>query len=197
MWKLWDTFCAWLSIPNDLKGVKYPIPFLQIFAHKVHTGVLAANYKPIHKQSVEQYIRSVGQIFAAMGGADPRLNTMGAIDSRLGQKFATYMKEDPPPGRVCPLPVSIFQCMDSIVQGSSPRGRAITDLAWIAFFFPLRLGKYYAGGIDTVSTPFTLRDIHFFVGTQPTQATKSSPSACAAATFVGLLFTMQKHGVKG
>ena len=60
------------------------IPFLQIFSHKVCTGVLAANNKPIHKRSVEQYLRSVGQIFAAVEGPDPRLNSMGAIEFCLG-----------------------------------------------------------------------------------------------------------------
>ena len=64
--------------------MKNKIPFLQIFDHKVCTGVLTANNKPIHKRSVEQYLRSVGQIFAAVGAPDPRLNSMGAINFRLG-----------------------------------------------------------------------------------------------------------------
>ena len=91
-WKQWDTFCTWLHIPNDLQGIKDKNPFLQIFAHKVRTGVLAANNKSIHKQSVEQYIRSVEQIFAAVGAPDPRINSMGAIDFRPGRKFAAYAK---------------------------------------------------------------------------------------------------------
>ena len=60
------------------------MPFLQIFAHKVRTGVLAVKNKAIQKQSVEQYIRSVGEIFAAVGAPDPRLNRVGSIDFRLG-----------------------------------------------------------------------------------------------------------------
>ena len=83
-WRQWDTFCAWLCIPTDLQGVKDPIPFLQIFSHKVRTGVLASNNNSIHKLSVKQYIRSVGHIFADVGSPDPRLNTMGAINLRLG-----------------------------------------------------------------------------------------------------------------
>ena len=87
--------------------------------------------------------------------------------------------------------------MYSIAQGRLPRGRSIADLAWIALFFLLRPGEYCAGGTDTVSTPFTLCDIQFFVGTQTTQATTSSPSTCNVATFVGLLFTTHKNDVKG
>ena len=168
-----------------------------MFAHNVRTGVLAANHKPIHKRNVEQHLRSVGQIFAAVGAPDPRLNSMGAIDFCLGQQLATYAQEDPSPGRVRPLPVSILHCMDATAKGGSPRDHAITDLAWIAFFFLLRPGEYCAGGTDTVTTPFILRDIQFFVGTQPFQATTASSATCSAATFVSLIFTTQKNGVKG
>ena len=87
--------------------------------------------------------------------------------------------------------------MDSIAQGSSPRGREIADLAWIDFLFLLRPGEYCAGGIDTLSTPFNLCNTQFFVGTQPTQSTTASIYTCAATTFVSLIFTTQKNGVKG
>ena len=113
---------------------------------------------------------------------------MGAIDFRLGRQFSNYTKEYLPPGRLLPLPVSIIHCMDSVAQGGSPRGKAIEDLAWIAFFFLLQPLEYCSGGTDTVSTPFTLRNIQFFVVTQHTQSTKYSPTLCAAATFVILLF---------
>ena len=42
-----------MRIPTDLRGIRYMIPFLQIFAHKVLMEVLAANHKPISKRSVE------------------------------------------------------------------------------------------------------------------------------------------------
>ena len=60
--------------------------------------------------------------------------------------------------------------------------------------FLLRPGEYCAGGTNTVTTPFNLRYIQFFVGTQPFQATTASATTCAAATFVSLLFTTQKIG---
>ena len=131
------------------------------------------------------------------GGPYPRLNAMGAIDFCLGQQFATYTKEYPDPGRVLPLPVSILHCMDSVPKSGSPRDKSIADLAWISFFFLLRPGEYCTSGTYNVSTPFNLRDIQFFVVNKPTQATKASSTTCAASTFVRLLFTMQKNGVKG
>ena len=87
--------------------------------------------------------------------------------------------------------------MESAAKNGSPRDHAIADLSWIAFFFLLRPGEYCAGGTKTVTTPFTLRDIQFFVGNQPFQATTASAPTCAAATFGSLLFTTQKNGVKG
>ena len=84
--------CACLRIPTDLQSIRDPIPFLQISSHKVCTGVLATNHKPIHKISVEQYICLMGHIFAAMGPPDPRLNVVGVIDFYLRQQFATYTK---------------------------------------------------------------------------------------------------------
>ena len=79
--------------------------------------------------------------------------------------------------------------MDSVAKSGSPRDQAIADLAWIAFFFLLRPGEYCAGGTDTVTTPFNLRDIQFFVGNQSTQATTAYAVTCASATFFGFLFT--------
>ena len=136
-WIQGDTSCAWMCIPTNLQGIKDPIPFLQIFSHKVLIGVLASNHKPIHKQSVEQYIRSAGKIFVDVGDPDPRLNTMDAIKFRQGRQFATYTKKYPTPGRLRPLPVSILHCMDYIVQGGPPRIKTVAYLAWIAFFFLL------------------------------------------------------------
>ena len=116
---------------------------------------------------MEQYLRSVGQIFAAVGAPDPRLNIMGAIEFCLGRQLSTYAQEDPSSGRVCPLPVSILHCMDSAAKSGSPQDQAIADLSWITFFFLLQPGEYCASGTDTITTPLTLRNIQFFVGIQP------------------------------
>ena len=56
--------------------------------------------------------------------------------------------------------------------------------------------EYCAGGTNTVTTPFNLCDIQFFVGNQTYQATTASAAICAAATIVSLLFTTQKNGIK-
>ena len=68
-----------MFIPEDLEVIKDPVPFLQIFAELVRTGVLVSEGNPIQKQSMEQYLCSVGQIFTAVGNTDPRINTIGGL----------------------------------------------------------------------------------------------------------------------
>jgi len=41
-WTIWSNFCADLGVPTDLAHIADPIPLLQIFAHRVRVGVLAA-----------------------------------------------------------------------------------------------------------------------------------------------------------
>ena len=149
-----DRFCRWLQIPPDLHGIKDPVPLLQIFSHKVRTGVLAVNNKVIQKISVEQYICSVGQIFAAVGDPDPQFNRVGSIHFRLDRQLAAYKREDPPPTRFRPLTTSILHTLNASTQGGTDCQKAISDLTWIAFFFLLRPGEYCQGGTDTVSTTF-------------------------------------------
>ena len=63
--------------------IKDPVRFLNIFAEWVRTGLLAAKGIPIQKRSVDQYLRSVGKIFIAVGITYPRLNTLGGLDFSL------------------------------------------------------------------------------------------------------------------
>ena len=70
-WGKWNKHCAYLGVSPDLSDVADPIPILQIFGHRVRSGVLAAKGGSIKKRLVEQYLCSVGQIFARVGGLRP------------------------------------------------------------------------------------------------------------------------------
>ena len=72
--------------------------------------------KTIKKQSVEQYLRSIGQIFASVGTNDPCHNRMGKLDFWLVRQLASYQKEYSPPTRVQPLSVNSIQALDSAAQ---------------------------------------------------------------------------------
>ena len=162
-WCQWDSFCCWLQITPNLWGIKLFVPFLHIFSHKVHTWVLSVKLKTIQKQSVEQYIRSVCQILAAVGSPDPLLNTVGSINFCLGRQIVAYRREDPPPPRFHPLPISILSTLYTTYWGGNNRQQSINNLACIEFFFILWLGEYWKVRTDTVLTPFRVKDIQFFV----------------------------------
>ena len=112
-WRQWDSFCRWIHISPDLHVIKDLVPFLQIFAQKVKTGVLALKKKAIQKRSVEQCIRSVGQIFAVVGAPDPRFNRVGSINFCLVRQLVAYKREDPPTSRFRPLPISVLPTLDA------------------------------------------------------------------------------------
>ena len=93
----------------DLKDIEEPIPFLQIFAKRIRAGLLSAQGQPIKKQSVEQYFRSIGQIFASVEANNPQRNRVGKLDFCLGLHMVSYQKDGYPPIRMRPLPFSIIQ----------------------------------------------------------------------------------------
>ena len=63
-------------------------------------------------------------------------------------------------------------------------------------FLPLKTRRILLRGLDSVATPFRLRDIQFYVRGSPTPATNSIPSLCASADFFSLLFSNQNNLVK-
>ena len=150
-WGKWNAFTAWLGVSADLSDVSDPIPILQIFAHRVRSGVLAAKGQPIKKRSVEQYLRSVGQIFASVGAQDPRLDQLGKLDFRLRRQLAKYQKDDPAPTRVRPIPLTLLLHLHKRATIRGEIQQHIADLALLAFFFLLRPGEYCKGGPDNRS----------------------------------------------
>ncbi len=58
-WRQWCAFCRDLRLDPSLDGVQDPIPLLQMFAHQVRIGQLAADGRPVRKRTVEQYLRSM------------------------------------------------------------------------------------------------------------------------------------------
>ena len=115
-WRQWQRLCSLMQTPPDLKDIEDPIPFLQIFFERVRSGLLSAQGQPIKKRSVEQYLRSIGQIFASVGANNPRHNHMGKLYFRLVRLLASYQKKYSPPKRVRPLLVSVIQDFNTAAQ---------------------------------------------------------------------------------
>jgi hypothetical protein len=199
-WRQWCAFCLNPPLDPSLDGVQDPIPLLQMFAHQVRIGQLAANGRPVHKRTVEQYLRSVAQIFASVGAPDPRHNGLGKTDFRLYRQLRTYNKQDPPPTRVRPVPLQLLIHMhetDAQLRHATAHQRTVTDLALMAFFFLLRPGEYCKSGPDTRSHPFRLQDVTFSIGEANYNAATAPLDRILQADYVALYFTTQKNGVRG
>ena len=67
---------AGCASPQISKASRTRVPFLHIFAERVRGGLLSAGGNPIWNCSVEQYICSIGQIFASVGPNGPRHNRL-------------------------------------------------------------------------------------------------------------------------
>ena len=107
-----------------------------------------------------------------------------------------YKKQDPPPDRVKPVPISVLHWIaHAAALSTHPGTQAIADMATLAFFFLLRPGEYTATPSDT--TPFRIADVRLAsAGTYLDWAT-TPDHAFSAATFTTLTFTTQKNGVRG
>ena len=126
-----------MFIPTNLVVIRDPFPFLQVFTDLVRAVVLSANRLPIQKRSVEQYLRSVGGIFVAVGTRNPRFDTFGRVNFRLFRNLAVYTRQDPSPSRVLSIQISILHFLGVTEQSVTPLQHDISDLTWIACFFLL------------------------------------------------------------
>ena len=103
------------------------------FSEWVQKGFLTSDGHPIQKRSVEQYLLYMGQIFAAVGTTDSRLNILGGLNGNMGQHCKAYVIKYPPPSRFWHTPIVILQCLNATAQGGSPRQQIIIYLSWIEF----------------------------------------------------------------
>ena len=198
-WRQWTEFTDSLGLDPFLEAFEDKVPILQVFGQRVRTGELAADRNPIRSRSVEDYIRHVAQTFLHVGANDPRLNTAGNIDFRLNRTYASWKKQDPPPNRVKPIPISVIRQIAIIAQtldpSVSPLLCATADMIIIAFFFLLRPGEYTDSPSDT--GPFTFGDVQLCIGSRRLNLLTCPIQELREARFATLTFTDQKNGVRG
>ena len=193
-WGVWTTFCGSLGIPPALEGIRDPVPLLQLFAHRIRTGEYALKGDRIRKRSVEQYLRSVGQAFSCVGAPDIRFGDDGKLDFRLSRQLRSYMKEDPPPTRVKPLPIPILMhCYMSLRHGTE-KEQLIADLIFMAFYYLLRPGESCAGGTDAPTTYFRYKDATLY---QDQRRVKVTSPRWNKVNFSQLFLSIQKNLVWG
>lgn len=195
-WVKWSQFCTELAVDPLLEDVADPTVLLQVFLHRYRTGQIAPRGKPVRARTAEDALRSVGQTFSAMGAPDPRLTPSGKMDFRITRQISYYKKQDPPPDRVKPVPVTVLQHLaHAAAAGADPGNLAVADMIALAFFFLLRPGEYTA--TPSESTPFQVGDVQLFVGLHRLNLQTATNAELLSATFSSLTFTTQKNGVRG
>ena len=79
-WTKWTYFCARVSLNPLLVAYQYPVPILNAFAQDYGTGAIAPGSCSIRSRTVEDAVRSIGQVIAMLGTKDPRLTPTGNLD---------------------------------------------------------------------------------------------------------------------
>jgi hypothetical protein len=195
-WVEWTNFATQLGIDSLLQTVEDKIPVLQVFAERVRTGRLSRSGNPINARSVEDYLRSIGQTFLALGTEDPRYTIQGKMDFRLTRMISAWKKTDPPPDRVKPVPVQVLRRIALVANaGQDPMIQATSDMIILGFFFLLRPGEYTDSPSDTA--PFRLCDVQLFIGDRRLNTATATIPDIQSSTFASLTFTNQKNGVRG
>jgi len=188
-WKQWTNFAAELGCDPFFETIENKIPLLQVFLHQVRTGRSATNKNPVKSRSAEEHLRSIWQTFSAVGKRDPHMNANNKIDIRIQRMLRSYAKEDPPPNRVKPVPISVLRHIFAISACTLCAHSAC------AFFFLLRPGEYTHSSQDSV--PFELKDVQLFQGTPCLDLNTATDAQLLAASFASLTFDTQKNAVRG
>ena len=101
-WAIWSAFWANVALEPLLLSYKYPIPILATFATNYRRGNISASGNSVRSFTVEDSVRSIGQVIYAMMANDPRLNIEVALDICLEFRYMAYFKQDPPqPCQTC------------------------------------------------------------------------------------------------
>ncbi len=152
----------------------------------------------MRSRTVENALRAVGQTYAGMETADPRMNRHGEVDFRITSLLQAWRKADDPPSRVKPLPLAVVAQVRAMALGdASPLSAAAAACLTIGFFLLLRPGEYLGNPRQDSGGPlFRLRDVQLWIGSRSLDLLSCSDADILAATFATLTFTQQKNGVR-
>ena len=136
----------------------------------------------------------MGQAYTGMGAPDPRLNSHGQLDFRLGAMYRAWAGTDDPLSRVKPLPLPLVtHVWHHASLDASPRALAAANCLIFGFYFLLRPGEYLG---TPRRTQFRLGDVRFWIGSRALDHHACTDAEILAATFVTLTFNRQKNGVR-
>lgn len=137
---------------------------------------------------------------ALMGSLDPRLDHQGNLNIRLGCLLRYYLKVDPAPTRVVPIPIRVLRHMIRFVNldPSATEGlKAVVNLVIIAYFFLMRPGEYCNTRSQDLSHWFHLDEIELWIGNQKLDFAIATDHELLTASFAILIFSDQKNTRRG
>ena len=199
VWKhCWLPFLADLRIKDPfLSGITDKVQVLRVFAERVRDGRLSRSRKRVSGVHVRDEIFHISKTFTDLGAPDPRLTVHGTIDPRLTRLYSAYIKADPPPTRVKPLPMQILLHAHNRALTAMPQDPVTNyslNLAWLAAFYLLRPGEYCHARNNS---PLRVENISLLVGSQPLDVLNCPLHLLAAATHSSITFDIQKNRQKG
>jgi len=203
-WVIWLQFCTKCNLDPFLSNIEDPIPFLQVFAQRYRNGTIAPRGNVVTAKYVSNVLCSIGQAFSILGTPDPRLTALdGKVDFRLRRMNKFYEKDDPPPKRVKPVPITFILFLlntayarDAHAALASDTQKALADMTCIAFYFLLRPSEY-SGALDRQHAVFCLDDVNVYIGQRKLDIATVLERDLLAATNVRLHFSTQKNQRKG
>ena len=136
-WTKWAYFCARVA-PKPLPvAYKDPVPILNAFTWDYQNGNIAPSSCGVRSRTVEDAVRSIGQVIAILGAKDPQMTSTGKIYGILQLQFRCYYRQDPPPSWVNPIPVQVLRRLDCMAAASNAQElQAVAYMIIIAFFLP-------------------------------------------------------------
>lgn len=192
-WIRWNDFCSQHNIDPSLQQFTDPVPILQIFGQRYRDGRIAPSGRQVASRTVEDAIRAVAQTHSSLGAKDPRKDDSGRIDFRITRQLRSYAKQDPPPKRVKPVPITLVLYILRIAHNVTRMddARCLADMICLAFYFLLRPGEY--SGTTTDDQPFLIEDVTLHLGNRPLNHRTAPLHQLRAATSVTFTFTTQKN----
>ena len=172
------------------------IPYLQVFARRIRDGRLSSSHRSVRADTVSNALRNVGQAYARLGTPDVRNDVTGRIDIRIARQIRFYSKQDDPPRRVKPVPISVVTAIVEhafYTETTADDFIAIADMICLGFFFLCRPGEHT---FTQNNTPFKLEDVTLYRGGTAYTYEHCNPKEFDNAVSVALTFTTQKNGVK-
>ena len=192
----WWKFTAWISVHSNLYEIQDIFPILQIFSKRVRAGFLEASIQKIFKCSVDKYLHLVGHIFTAVGTVNPIIDALVHINFSLCQQLAKYQNDNPTTTCIHLIPLSLLLHLNTLYSSGTPAQCVIYHLVLLVLIFLLHPIKYFRGGSNTLSTPFRLYNVTFFIGPQCFLGATTNPNQLNHATFNSLTFKNKITGSK-